>query len=67
MIIQCPVAFNSIHLRYYTNILYDAMKEDQPYDSIPNFTVRVGRHEWYLYGQLMVSRFGAVPPRQYPR
>lgn len=42
MIIQCPVVLNSIHLRYYTNILYDAMKEDQPYDSIPNFTVRVG-------------------------
>lgn len=25
--------------RYYTNIVYDSMKEDQPYDSIPNFTV----------------------------
>lgn len=25
--------------RYYTSILVDSMKEDAPYDSIPNFTV----------------------------
>lgn len=30
--------------RYYTNVLYDAMKEDKPYDSIPNFTVRAALH-----------------------
>lgn len=32
--------------RYYSNILYDAMKEDRPYDSIPNFTVRSGEGLW---------------------
>jgi hypothetical protein len=26
--------------KYYINVLWDAMKEDKPYDSIPNFTVR---------------------------
>jgi hypothetical protein len=25
--------------KYYSSILVDAMREDQPYDSIPNFTV----------------------------
>lgn len=29
--------------RYYTNVLVDSMKEDHPYDSIPNFTVRWAR------------------------
>lgn len=26
--------------RYYVGILADTMREDMPYDSIPNFTVR---------------------------
>ncbi|KAI3436452.1 hypothetical protein D9Q98_005869 [Chlorella vulgaris] len=46
------------HLRltpfqYYVNILYDSMKEDHPYDSIPNFTAAdivrimgIGRNEY---------------------
>ena len=25
--------------RFYTNVLVDVMREDQPYDAIPNFTV----------------------------
>ena len=30
--------------RYYTSVLVDSMKEDAPYDSIPNFTVSSHMH-----------------------
>ena len=32
--------------RYYSSVLADSMREDAPYDSIPNFTVGAGEAGW---------------------